>query len=293
MLRTPRAFAYGRVYVFGKYFTRWRDFFSTRGLGGGIASRSPALVCAVAVVAVTSTSISATKTGRVLSRIVTVFRCYCCTASYYLESTAPSLAPPPPYLYEGCLPLFTTISVSCMETISDSCMETGPDCHAGKFLDFFFNVDFVLSSHILARKSLPLPLTPPPTAAVERQDGTVMLDNFEFSWIYFYYDCRVCIVSQLLSRKLFNKHCRCPPLPLYRRRANEQIYGSEKYPQGFCLDIAAGETVALVGPSGGGKSTCMGLLLRFYEPSKGSIAIDDRDIREVNVKWLRSQVCVL
>jgi len=68
-----------------------------------------------------------------------------------------------------------------------------------------------------------------------------------------------------------------------------QIYGSDKFPQGFCLDVAAGETVALVGPSGGGKSTCMGLLLRFYEAAKGSVTIDGRDIREVNVKWLRSQ----
>ena len=56
------------------------------------------------------------------------------------------------------------------------------------------------------------------------------------------------------------------------------------------MDVAAGETVALVGPSGGGKSTCMGLLLRFYEPAKGSVTIDGRDIKEVNVKWLRSQV---
>lgn len=53
--------------------------------------------------------------------------------------------------------------------------------------------------------------------------------------------------------------------------------------------MAAGETVALVGPSGGGKSTCMGLLLRFYEAAKGSVTLDGRDIKEVNVKWLRSQ----
>ena len=57
--------------------------------------------------------------------------------------------------------------------------------------------------------------------------------------------------------------------------------------------MAAGETVALVGPSGGGKSTCMGLLLRFYEPAEGSVTIDGRDIKEVNVTWLRSQVNAL
>lgn len=70
-----------------------------------------------------------------------------------------------------------------------------------------------------------------------------------------------------------------------------QIYGGDKYPGGFCLDVKAGETVALVGPSGAGKSTCMGLLLRFYEPASGSITIDGRDLKEMNVKWLRSQVC--
>ncbi|CAN0277127.1 unnamed protein product, partial [Hapterophycus canaliculatus] len=67
-------------------------------------------------------------------------------------------------------------------------------------------------------------------------------------------------------------------------------YPSRPDMQGFCLDVAAGETVALVGPSGGGKSTCMGLLLRFYEASRGTVAIDGRDIKEVNVKWLRSQI---
>eukprot|EP00752_Nemacystus_decipiens_P011582 g10286.t1 len=67
----------------------------------------------------------------------------------------------------------------------------------------------------------------------------------------------------------------------YPSRPNMQIYGSDEYPQGFCLDVAAGETVALVGPSGGGKSTCMGLLLRFYEPANGSVTIDGRDIKEI------------
>eukprot|EP00611_Tribonema_gayanum_P029891 TRINITY_DN8149_c0_g2_i5.p1 TRINITY_DN8149_c0_g2~~TRINITY_DN8149_c0_g2_i5.p1 ORF type:complete len:1186 (-),score=295.98 TRINITY_DN8149_c0_g2_i5:444-3758(-) len=58
----------------------------------------------------------------------------------------------------------------------------------------------------------------------------------------------------------------------------------------FNLDVAAGETVALVGASGGGKSTCMQLIMRFYDPSQGIVAMDGRDVRELNLQWLRSQI---
>lgn len=52
--------------------------------------------------------------------------------------------------------------------------------------------------------------------------------------------------------------------------------------------IPAGATVALVGPSGGGKSTIMNLLLRFYEPQSGRILIDGQDIGGVTLQSLRS-----
>eukprot|EP00903_Cladosiphon_okamuranus_P008530 g8189.t1 len=76
----------------------------------------------------------------------------------------------------------------------------------------------------------------------------------------------------------------------YPQRPDAQVYGSEKFPEGFALDVGAGETVALVGPSGSGKSTCIQLLLRFYDPAAGSVALDGRDIKEINVQWLRSQM---
>jgi ABC-type multidrug transport system fused ATPase/permease subunit len=51
--------------------------------------------------------------------------------------------------------------------------------------------------------------------------------------------------------------------------------------------------VALVGASGSGKSTAIALLLRFYDPSDGSITLDGQDVRGLNIKWLRDQIgCV-
>lgn len=57
--------------------------------------------------------------------------------------------------------------------------------------------------------------------------------------------------------------------------------------KGYSLSINAGETIALCGPSGAGKSTIMNLLLRFYDPSVGSVLLDNTDIRDYNLTWLR------
>ena len=56
------------------------------------------------------------------------------------------------------------------------------------------------------------------------------------------------------------------------------------------LDIPAGKKIALVGPSGGGKSTLFNLLLRFYDPDFGSIAIDGQDIHGVTIESLRAAI---
>ena len=56
------------------------------------------------------------------------------------------------------------------------------------------------------------------------------------------------------------------------------------------LSIRPGETIALVGPSGGGKSTTCSLLPRFYDISSGSITIDGRDVRDVTQRSLRSAI---
>uniref|UniRef100_A0A0R0F4C4 Multidrug resistance protein n=1 Tax=Glycine max TaxID=3847 RepID=A0A0R0F4C4_SOYBN len=63
--------------------------------------------------------------------------------------------------------------------------------------------------------------------------------------------------------------------------------------KGLSLDIEAGKTVALVGQSGSGKSTIIGLIERFYDPMKGSISIDNCDIREFNLRSLRSHIALV
>ena len=52
-------------------------------------------------------------------------------------------------------------------------------------------------------------------------------------------------------------------------------------------------TVALVGSSGCGKSTCLQLIQRFYDPLNGLIAIDGRNLKDYNLKWLRTRIGVV
>ena len=60
--------------------------------------------------------------------------------------------------------------------------------------------------------------------------------------------------------------------------------------QGIHLSVAPGDTSALVGPSGGGKSSVLSLIERFYSPTTGLIYLDGNDITGFNLKWLRSQI---
>lgn len=56
------------------------------------------------------------------------------------------------------------------------------------------------------------------------------------------------------------------------------------------ITFPAGHQVALVGASGSGKSTVISLVERFYDPLSGVVRLDGTDLRELNVKWLRSQI---
>jgi ABC-type multidrug transport system fused ATPase/permease subunit len=62
---------------------------------------------------------------------------------------------------------------------------------------------------------------------------------------------------------------------------------------GIDLTVAAGERVALVGPSGVGKSTLVKLIPRFYDPTAGAVCIDGVDLRHVDLQQLRNQIAIV
>jgi len=63
--------------------------------------------------------------------------------------------------------------------------------------------------------------------------------------------------------------------------------------QNMSFQVKAGQKVALVGPSGGGKSSLVSLLLRLYDPVEGAILIDGHDLREYKVDSLRQQISIV
>lgn len=61
----------------------------------------------------------------------------------------------------------------------------------------------------------------------------------------------------------------------------------------ICLDIPAGQAIALVGPSGGGKSTLANLVPRFYQPSSGRITLDGHDLADLTLGSLRANIALV
>lgn len=81
-----------------------------------------------------------------------------------------------------------------------------------------------------------------------------------------------------------------PPPGEVRLEGVRVRYGDREVLRGIDLSFRAGETVALVGESGAGKSTIANLLLRFVEPSEGRVLFDGVDVRSVRLSSLRSHL---
>jgi subfamily B ATP-binding cassette protein MsbA len=63
--------------------------------------------------------------------------------------------------------------------------------------------------------------------------------------------------------------------------------------RGVSLTVRPGETVALVGPSGGGKTSLINLVPRFHDPTEGQVLLDGTDLRELDLPWLRDQIALV
>ncbi len=70
-------------------------------------------------------------------------------------------------------------------------------------------------------------------------------------------------------------------------------YENKSVIQGVSMQIKKGQTIALVGPSGGGKSTLSDLIPRFYDVQQGSISIDDMDIRDYTLESMRQHMGIV
>ncbi|GAB9473867.1 Multidrug resistance protein abc superfamily [Globisporangium polare] len=73
----------------------------------------------------------------------------------------------------------------------------------------------------------------------------------------------------------------------YPSRPDAQIYAD------YSLKVSRGQTVALVGASGSGKSTAISLLERFYDPSSGVVTLDGTDLRELSLPWVREHISLV
>ncbi|CAG8461734.1 6731_t:CDS:2 [Paraglomus occultum] len=80
-----------------------------------------------------------------------------------------------------------------------------------------------------------------------------------------------------ISNAVFNYPAR-PDVPILR---------------GLNIDILAGKTIALVGPSGSGKSSTVSLLLRFYDVLSGSVNVEGVDVKDMNLQYLRSNIALV
>ncbi|CAF0763048.1 unnamed protein product [Brachionus calyciflorus] len=107
------------------------------------------------------------------------------------------------------------------------------------------------------------------------------------------------IIAKKSTIDIFDRENKVKPQVMKGNIKFENVHFS--YPQrpevkilkGLNLSIPAGKTIALCGASGGGKSTVIQLLQRFYEPNSGCVKIDNYDIKDLDLEWLREQMALV
>ncbi|KAH7727412.1 CRE-PGP-14 protein [Aphelenchoides avenae] len=117
----------------------------------------------------------------------------------------------------------------------------------------------------------------------------------------------VLLTARVAAATVYKTIARVPPIDPYSEKGRK-VYDlngkivfknvSFRYPsrkdvqvlKKFSFSVQPGQTVALVGHSGSGKSTIVGLLTRMYEYESGTVTIDGHDIRDLNVRWLRTVI---
>jgi len=101
---------------------------------------------------------------------------------------------------------------------------------------------------------------------------------------------------------------RIPEIPMDEGKVLDEVRGEMRFSEvrfaypsrpdvevlkGIDLTLPRGQIIALVGPSGGGKSTVASLMTRLYDPLQGRVLLDGCDLRELNASWLRLQIGVV
>ena len=107
-------------------------------------------------------------------------------------------------------------------------------------------------------------------------------------------------IFEILDTRPGSPTCRMPSLPRPSLAVSASITSTSGTPAPAtrrctmsAFEAYPGQMVALVGPTGSGKSSIISLVPRFYDPSSGTVQIDDRDIREYTLSSLRSQIGIV